>query len=130
MGIRVHVESGVERRRVFDLNPANVRAVRSFVQHLASQSGADPDVAAVLASELATNAVLHAHTAFEVRVPADRDVFRVEIANGAPEMIVALKAPSSEEGGRGLHIVQALSQRWGTDVDHGEKVVWFELPTG
>jgi len=95
---------------------------------MASQSGADPDVAALLASELAANAVVHANSVFEVRVRTDGDVFRVEIVNDAPEMIAALKEPS-EESGRGLHIVDALSKRWGTEADDHEKAVWFELPT-
>ncbi len=94
---------------------------------MASERGADPDAAALLASELAANAITHANSAFEVRVPEDGEAFRVEIVNDAPEMVVALKEPS-EESGRGLHIVDGLSQRWGTDAYDREKVVWFELP--
>jgi anti-sigma regulatory factor (Ser/Thr protein kinase) len=94
---------------------------------MASERGTDPDAAALLASELAANAITHANSAFEVRVPEDGEAFRVEIVNDAPEMIVALKEPS-EESGRGLHIVEALSQRWGTQAYDREKVVWFELP--
>ena len=58
----------------------------------------------------------------------DGEAFRVEVVNDAPEMIVSLKDPS-DESGRGLHIVNALALRWGTDVMEREKVVWFELPT-
>jgi hypothetical protein len=61
-------------------------------------------------------------------VADDSEAFRVEIVNDAPEMIVALKEPS-EGSGRGLHIVNALALRWGTDVMDRQKVVWFELPT-
>jgi anti-sigma regulatory factor (Ser/Thr protein kinase) len=117
-----------ERRRSFDLHPESVRAVRSFVRELANDAGADADAAALLASELAANAVLHANTAYEVRVAHDGEAFRVEIVNDAPEMVVALQEPS-DESGRGLHIVDALARRWGTDVMDREKVVWFELPT-
>jgi len=122
------VDRGTGRRRKFGAAPESVRAVRSFVREMASQWGADPDVAALLASELAANAVVHANSVFEVRVPTDGEVFRVEIVNDAPEMIAALKEPS-EESGRGLHIVEALSKRWGTEAYDHEKVVWFELPT-
>ncbi|HEY3673830.1 MAG TPA: ATP-binding protein [Acidimicrobiia bacterium] len=116
------------RRRRFDRDPNNVRAVRSFVGEEASRSGADPDTAALIASELATNAVLHAHSSFEIRVPETGfDVFRVEVVNDAPEMLAAVREPSAT-GGRGLHIVDTLSRRWGTEVLGDQKVVWFELP--
>jgi anti-sigma regulatory factor (Ser/Thr protein kinase) len=119
---------GIRRHRSFDRRPESVRAARSFVRELAREAGADADDAALLASELAANAVLHANCGFEVRVPKNGDAFRVEVANDAPEMVAALREPT-EEGGRGLHIVDALAQRWGVDTDHREKVVWFELPT-
>jgi anti-sigma regulatory factor (Ser/Thr protein kinase) len=104
-----------------------VRAVRSFVRELANDAGADAEAAALLASELASNAVIHANSAFEVRVAQDGDVLRVEVVNDAPEMVAALRDPS-DGSGRGLHIVDILARRWGTDVLDREKVVWFELP--
>ena len=94
---------------------------------MAVKSGADPDAAALVASELATNAVVHANTAFEVRIPEHAEAFRVEVVNDAPEMIVALREPAAESG-RGLHIVDALAQSWGTEVTDDQKIVWFELP--
>ena len=98
------------------------------MHELASDAGADAEAAALLASELAANAVVHANSGFEVRVARDGEAFRVEIVDDAPEMHVALQEPS-HEGGRGLQIVDALARRWGTDVMDREKVVWFELPT-
>jgi anti-sigma regulatory factor (Ser/Thr protein kinase) len=118
---------GIERQRSFGPRPESVRAARAFVRGLAHDAGANPDDAELLASELAANAVRHADSGFEVRVPKNGDAFRVEVANDAPEMVAALRKPT-EEGGRGLHIVEALAQRWGVDADDREKVVWFELP--
>jgi len=105
-----------------------VRAARAFVRELADGAGADAEAAALLASELAANAVIHANSAFEVRVTENGEALRVEIVNDAPEMLAALQEPS-DGSGRGLHIVDALASRWGTDVMEREKVVWFELPT-
>jgi anti-sigma regulatory factor (Ser/Thr protein kinase) len=116
------------RRRNFDAHPESVRAVRSFVRELANDAGADAEAAALLASELAANAVFHANSDFEVRVAHEGEAFRVEVVNDAPEMVVAFQEPS-DESGRGLHIVDTLARRWGTDVRDREKVVWFELPT-
>ncbi len=102
--------------------------MRSFVRDLANNAGADAEAAALLASELAANAVIHANSSFEVRVAEEGKAFRVEVVNDSPEMLVALREPS-DGSGRGLHIVDTLASRWGTDVMDRQKVVWFELPT-
>jgi anti-sigma regulatory factor (Ser/Thr protein kinase) len=118
----------LQQHRNYGVQSKSVGAVRLFVRELANAAGADVEAAQLLASELATNAVMHADTAFEVRVSDDGDTFRVEVVNDAPEMVAAMREPSGG-GGRGLHIVNALAQRWGTYSLDGEKVVWFELPT-
>jgi anti-sigma regulatory factor (Ser/Thr protein kinase) len=115
-------------RRSFAVRPESVREARLFVRDVASEAGADPNAAALLASELATNAVVHAKTRFEVRVAKNAETFRVEIVNDAPEMLLMMKEPS-EHGGRGLGIIAAVAQRWGEEAHEHEKVVWFELPT-
>ena len=120
------MEDPLQQRRDYDVQPESVRAVRLFVRELADDAGADAEAAELLASELATNAVIHANSGFEVRVADDGRTFRVEIVNDAPEMIVAMREPSDGHG-RGLHIVNAVAHRWGTHVMGGEKVVWFEL---
>jgi len=76
---------------------------------------------------LATNAVLHAHSDFRVRVRTHPTLVRVEIVNDEPELLVAMSA-SSERGGRGLRLVEALSLDWGTESSRAEKIVWFEVP--
>ena len=118
----------LQQRRNYDVQRESVRAVRLFVREHANDAGADAEAAGLLASELATNAVIHANTAFEVRVADGGGTFRVEIVNDAPEMVAAMRDPS-DGGGRGLHIVNTVAQRWGTHSLGGEKVVWFELPT-
>ena len=122
------MEDPLQQQRNYDVQRDSVRAVRLFVRELANDAGADADAAELLASELATNAVMHANTTFEVRVADDGETFRVEIINDAPEMVAAMHEPS-DGGGRGLHIVNTVAQRWGTHSLGGSKVVWFELPT-
>jgi anti-sigma regulatory factor (Ser/Thr protein kinase) len=82
----------------------------------------------LLAAEVAANAVIHANSPFEVRVHDDGPAFRVEIVNDAPELVAAVREPS-DDSGRGLHIVEALARRWGSESRGDQKVVWFELPT-
>ena len=113
------------RSEVFRPTPESVAAVREFVREVIADEF-DPDAASIVASELATNAVRHANTDFEVRVSRIGRRTRVEVINDAPEMIAAIREPSGETG-RGLHIVDALATRWGAAVRDRGKVVWFEL---
>ncbi len=82
----------------------------------------------VMVSELSTNALIHAVGGFEVIV--DRSDHHVLVSvrdqgDGTPE----LQSPdASEPHGRGLRIVDALSDQWGisSTADAG-KSVWFRL---
>jgi sigma-B regulation protein RsbU (phosphoserine phosphatase) len=89
--------------------------------------------AALLVSELVTNAVVHASSDIRVRV-ATSPVIRVEVEDDNPRLPQSPPthpAPplieSLEPGGLGLAIVENLATRWGTDRCPGGKVVWFEL---
>jgi anti-sigma regulatory factor (Ser/Thr protein kinase) len=114
--------------RTFPSRPAAVRAARQFVvDRLAGDHAAD--TAALLVSELATNAVEHARTPFTVRVVVGPTV-RVEVGDRSNASPVALEVPSEADRGRGLGIVAALASRWGTSHTAEGKVVWFELPAG
>lgn len=87
------------------------------------------DDALLIASELATNAVTHAESPCRLRLSLTDTSLRIDVTDtgqGTPE-----PQPESftEEHGRGLHLVAALTTAWGLDVIPGEgKVVWAELP--
>lgn len=102
--------------------PESVRTARAFVAErvgtLATERAAD---AVLLVSELATNCVVHARCDFEVRVVVDGRRVRVEVGDANPD------PPRPFAGGRGLHLVIDLADRWGTAPDDAGKVVWFEL---
>jgi len=118
----------MERTQSFDARPESVRAARRFVVSALSETSADAEIAELLTSELATNAVLHAGTAFDVRIRTADSGVRVEIVNDEPELLASLRDPD-ERGGRGLGIVESLAARWGTESDRAHKIVWFELAT-
>src|SRR6476659_697330 len=72
------------------------------------------DDAALMTSELATNAVTHAATPFTVVVEVADQKLRVDIHDASVELPVAdLAASPMALGGRGLALVAALSDRWG-----------------
>lgn len=83
--------------------------------------------ARVVVTELATNAVRHAGSAFAVSI--DDDGARVRI--GVRDRSRAMPAPQEPSvhrlSGRGLVLVSALASRWGVDPRPDGKVVWAEL---
>jgi anti-sigma regulatory factor (Ser/Thr protein kinase) len=116
----------VERLRL-PPEPSSAGAARRFVVASLGVGDEVADLAVLLVSELASNAVLHAQTPFEVAVHVDEQRLRVEVSDGNPTM-PSLKAYFRESiTGRGLHMVAASADRWGFDAQPDGKVVWFEL---
>jgi anti-sigma regulatory factor (Ser/Thr protein kinase) len=83
--------------------------------------------AALVVTELAANAALHAGTDFTVEVSADDSRVRVvvrDLSGRAPRQ----RAHSREATtGRGLHLVETLSSSWGVARGEPGKAVWAEL---
>jgi anti-sigma regulatory factor (Ser/Thr protein kinase) len=107
----------------------NVHEARQFVRQNLGHSGADPDIAALLTSELATNAVVHTSSPFVVNVRSEPGNLHVEIQNDEPELLLSMRTADSADAtsGRGLRIVEAFARRWGTESSRDHKVVWFDL---
>ncbi len=87
------------------------------------------DAAILLVSELVTNAVRYGAEPIELDVRctpnADEVTVTVTDANPAPPLL----CPSLPDatGGRGLHLVEALSDSWGHEQQGAGKRVWFAL---
>jgi len=116
-------------RRAFPCRADSVELARRFVREQLGDPGTQQDVAALLVSELASNAVLHGRSAFEVAVAPLEGGVRVTVL----ETEVGASPPSSarpdEADGHGLQIVASLSARWGVESTSGDGTsVWFELP--
>ncbi|MFJ3099360.1 ATP-binding protein [Streptomyces hydrogenans] len=91
------------------------------------------DRAELVVSELATNAVVHARTrGGSIRVGVSRvenNRVQVAVTDLDRRPLVRRETPPCAEGGRGLDIVAALSDRWGCERWHWGKRVWAELRT-
>jgi anti-sigma regulatory factor (Ser/Thr protein kinase) len=112
-------------RRRFAATPGSVREARGFLQRAIAgvvDAQTSNELTLVL-SELATNAVRHAGTPFEVVVAAD-DPVRIEVLDGSTDDLVARDA--SDAGGRGLPIIDQLCDRWGVRLVDEGKCVWCE----
>ena len=86
----------------------------------------------LLVSELVGNSVRHgseeANEDIELSIDASRDTIRVEVSDsGAGFSPLPRAADADMASGWGLHLLDALSDRWGTE-QHARVCVWFELP--
>jgi anti-sigma regulatory factor (Ser/Thr protein kinase) len=85
--------------------------------------------AALMVSELATNAVKHGGSDFDVLVERTSAEIHIEIADTGGGSPTVRRASPQDSSGRGLHIVEALADQWGVrQADGGTgKIVWFTL---
>jgi GAF domain-containing protein/anti-sigma regulatory factor (Ser/Thr protein kinase) len=83
--------------------------------------------AALLTSELVTNAVLHAATPMCVTLHILPDRIRVDVADGNPSFPAIKEYGRDAATGRGLTLFNTLASNWGVQAVDGGKIVWFEV---
>ncbi|CAL9455579.1 hypothetical protein SUDANB176_02532 [Streptomyces sp. enrichment culture] len=103
-------------------------------EHLTGRVGDD---ATLIASELVTNAVVHAGTDVHLtcRLEEETGALVVEVSDRHPSRAPRGTEPEASphdapEYGRGLPLVAALSEAWGVTYRPGTKTVWARLPAG
>lgn len=117
------------RARRFPGAEASVGHARQFTADaLSAWPAAKRDVALLMVSELATNALQHADSAFSVAIDGDRGAVRVEVSDSG-DGVPALRSPAAlDPSGRGLRLVDSLASEWGVRWnDPPGKTVWFRL---
>ncbi|WP_420705368.1 SpoIIE family protein phosphatase [Streptomyces sp. NRRL F-6674] len=87
------------------------------------------DSVELLVSEVVTNAVRYASRPITLRL-LRTDVLRCEVGDDVPQLPRLRQARATDEGGRGLYLVNRLARRWGATRLSTGKVVWFELNRG
>lgn len=84
----------------------------------------------LLVSELVSNAVLHGAGPVQLRASkagAGLGALRIEVSNGGRGRPRMRRVTNEDLCGRGLLIVDGLSDGWGTKNIDGRTLVWFEL---
>ncbi len=128
--------------RVLRLRPTQQASAlsRAFVGPLVErwQLGPLDFDAALVTTELVTNAVLHAQRDVVLALRPIAKGVRIEVTDQCPEVLPhmapdrggASVALALGESGRGLRVVCELAARWGVDSTHWTKTVWAELVKG
>jgi len=79
-------------------------------------------------SELTTNALLHAGTPARVHIDLNAERLLVSVADeGTRGTVIRAHADTMSSRGRGLGLIEELSDSWGTDPTVRGTTVWFEM---
>lgn len=118
--------------------PTSPRAARALLRMATEQwDVGEVDSVDLLLTEVVTNAVVHAHTAFTVAFTAREGWTRVEVRDCSPDPLRRRRPTSRSEHGRGLLLLDRLAADWGWEEDSTSlsgdapsstcKTVWFEV---
>jgi anti-sigma regulatory factor (Ser/Thr protein kinase) len=117
---------------VVEPDPRGVGAARHFVRRTLAAWGIDGsaiEAAVLCVSELVTNAIIHTVAGCEVRLVLHHEILTTSVRDGG----TSARRPDSPAAdplavhGRGLRLVDALSARWGSDLDAVGMTVWCDL---
>lgn len=122
-------------RHQYPTGPESVALARKdcqdFLSQWADSAACDSvsDALTLIASELMTNAILHAPNSERVGFALERygETFRIEVRDrgrGRPKM---RSQDNWSEGGRGLLLVEELSHSWGVERRVLGVTVWAEV---
>ncbi|HEX4115345.1 MAG TPA: ATP-binding protein [Solirubrobacteraceae bacterium] len=123
--------SGRKLAAVFAVESASPGCARRLVLSVLTEWDCGPGLlrdAAVVVSELATNAVLHAASSFSLSVTLEGSVLRIAVHDAGPLSATVQGGGLSPQPTHGLGLVEALSLRWGAKGTARGKAVWAELP--
>jgi len=123
-------DPGTEARERFGGTPREARRARRFILGTLRAWRREElvDDAMLIGAELASNAVLHARSDFEVVVTRRPDGgVRIAVEDGST-VRPAPRAPDvPTPGGRGLALVEVLASRWSHEIIPSGKRVWADL---
>lgn len=126
---RIHIAGWLS----LSAEPGSVKAARRRVISVLACWGMPADlmdVAGLLVSELAANAILHGQSGvggLAVRVQRYGCCLAVEVRDSGRGVPVVRHAAEDAESGRGMQLVASLANSWGYYFSGGRKHVWFHL---
>ena len=109
--------------------PQSVAVARRFVADILTEWSLDElaDQVRLAVSEILTNAVRHARGPIGLRLHRTAREITVEITDDSTHVPQRRAPDPQDENGRGLMLVEALTDAWGTRPTDTGKTVWFTL---
>ena len=127
------LQAVTELRRTLAPTPESATVARWLVTDLLRDAVPDDprDTASLLTTELVSNAIRHTRDELTLTVRLEGDTLRVGVSDSSHRRPQLVQVGERDTSGRGLHLVEALADRWGVDPDERGlgKTVWFELAT-
>jgi anti-sigma regulatory factor (Ser/Thr protein kinase) len=114
----------VQTSRTFEPLVTSAGDVRRFVDATLAEWQVEDDIVSFLANELATNAILHARTQFEVKLTRNGSTCRIEVTDANPRMPVLQPVPAEAPSGHGMMIMNRQAESWGVEPAPEGKTVW------
>ncbi|MCW2882620.1 MAG: putative anti-sigma regulatory factor, serine/threonine protein kinase [Sphaerisporangium sp.] len=110
---------------------ASVRMARAFVRWTLGMGHPALEDVTLLVSELTTNAVLHSDSRdggpVSITLLECDHAIRVIVRDSGSDSRPRVSDDLCGEGGRGLFLVEEISQCWGVDEDAAGRAVWCEV---
>jgi hypothetical protein len=109
-------------------HPRTARHVRSLVSTTLTDWGLREhiDATELMATELVTNAIRYTTRPIGLRLLRTQTLL-CEVTDDDHQLPVLCEPGDTDEGGRGIYLVNRLSHRWGASHTAAGKAVWFEL---
>ncbi len=122
--------AAISRYHLLDPHLASPRRARALFRRACMDwaLGNAYDEAALVVNELVTNAVRHARTSCRLDIRLDARGLRVAVRDQGPVHAALIDDTGHmPRCGTGLHLVAALSHRWGVEQHADGKTVWVDL---
>lgn len=85
------------------------------------------DEVRLVVSEVVTNAIIHARTDMTLTLLNMGDNLQIRVSDGDSRPPKLRSANTSDTGGRGIFLVEAICSAWGVDDQPPGKVVWLDI---
>lgn len=123
-------EPPLEASARFHPSPDAPRTARRFAIEALRGWGYRPELlddAELVVSELATNATVHARSAFSVTVRSEEEQVRLSVSDASAVAPFVREAGPTAMFGRGMALTAGLASAWGVEPRPDGKTVWAEL---
>ena len=129
-----HIEDAASAKcddvsRLFVPAPVVIADTRGFARHVLHMWGQDQLAAdaEVIVSELVTNAMLHARSPFRVSISRTNPSITISVRDACSDPPTRVTGNVLRNGGRGIALVAALSQTWGSREEADGKTVFAKI---